>query len=854
MKLSFDWLGDFVDLTGISPEQLAEKLTMGAFEVEEITVFGADLVGPVVVGEIMEIRQHPNADKIRVTKTRVKEGEEPLEIVCGAQNIEVGQIVPVALPGAKVINRKDGSALAIKASAIRGVHSNGMLCSPPEIGLDMGEGTSEGILILNGPNSPLREVPALGEDIPTLLGLKPDYILHVEPRSNRGDALSVQGLAREVAALFNRPLKNPAWSLDELGGAGGAGFKVWLETGKQTSNQDDCPFFTLQTIPNVKIAPAPAFITKRLEAIGLRPVNNVVDITNYVMHELGQPLHAYDKDRIKHGAIGVRRAAEDGSEKITTIDGRERSLTGEMLVIVDAGSLESRGEEATIIGVAGVMGGLDSEVSDNTTSLLLEAACFGQAVVRRASRLLGLSSDASLRFERGVDVASVLNAGKRAAYLISKYCTSAAPQMPALTTAGSADVAEISVELRLPQIKRILGIEVGEDKVKSLLTPLGFTVKNSSDQKLSVTVPSFRQTDVYREIDLIEEVCRLNGYDQIPATMPSATFAREAPSDTLSIVRSTLCAQGLSEAWLSSLVSGTTPGLVPDHQVSVLNPLSKDHEALRQSLAPGLLTAAAYNHDHGAKQVWLFEHGRAYLQDKNSATGTGVNENNRVAGIVLGEKIKGEVVDYYFAKGLVENVFECLGIESRKYQFISPDQTLMAAHLPWLHPYRSALVALNRPAKKSNEAAKSVWDSNIVLGYVGQIHPKYQDEVGLRQDAFIFELDLQKLSAERKPRKFSEISTAPSIVRDLTADFATANKPVTHQEILTVIGKKAGANIRQIELVSLFESDKEVGKRSLSYRLTFQHASETLTGEEIDKVMAAVRESLTSDLGAAFRL
>ena len=453
MKLSFDWLGDFVDLSGISPHELAEKLTMGAFEVEEVTVFGADLVGPIVVGEIVEIHPHPNADKIRLTKTRIKEGDEPLEIVCGAQNIEVGQRVPVALPGAKVVNRKDGSALLIKASAIRGVHSNGMLCSPPELGMDLGEGAGEGILILNGNG----KKPELGQDIQQLLGLTPDYILHVEPRSNRGDALSVQGLAREVAALFNRPLKTPVWSLDELTTAPTAtgSFTIWRQEDKQTSNQADCPYFSLHEIGNVKIGPAPAFVSRRLEAIGMRSINNVVDITNYVMHELGQPLHAYDKAKLNHTAIGVRRAREDGSEKITTLDGRERILTGEMLVIVDAPGIDSVAPQAEIIGVAGIMGGQNSEVSDSTTTLLLEAACFGQAVVRRGSRLLGLSSDASLRFERGVDVASVLNAGQRAAYLIGKYCTTSGAQAVTLSTSGSNQVAPNKITLRLPQIKRM---------------------------------------------------------------------------------------------------------------------------------------------------------------------------------------------------------------------------------------------------------------------------------------------------------------------------------------------------------------------------------------------------------------
>ncbi len=915
MKLSFDWLCDFVDLSGITAAEVAERLTMGAFEVEEVTLHGPDLVGPIVVGEILEIHPHPNADKIRLTKTRIKDGEAPLEIVCGAQNIKVGQRIPVALAGAKVINRKDGTALLIKASAIRGVQSNGMLCSPPELGINLGEAAGEGILILNSNG----ENPPLGQDIKELLDIKTDYILHVEPRSNRGDALSVQGLAREVAALFNRPLKAPTWSQDELStpASAGAASAIWIENqfpGSGTENDKsggtsgcagkgeisaDCPFFSLQQIEKIKIGPAPAFIVRRLEAIGLRSVNNVVDITNYVMQELGQPLHAYDKASLRHKAMGVRRAR--AGEKLVTLDGRERALTEEMLVIVDGDSADSPvPDQAQIVGVAGIMGSKDSEVSDATTTLLLEAACFGQAVVRRGSRLLGLSSDASLRFERRVDVASVLAASKRAAYLIGKYCSQSGSQASVLATSGNDNVAAVKVGLRTSQITRILGLGIPDEKIKSLLTPLGFSVEGGGEN-LVVTVPSFRQADVQREIDLIEEVCRLNGYDKIESVMPSSTMALEAPDDTLNLVRSNLAAQGLSEAWLSSLVPEASHGMSAEHLVSVLNPLSKDHQALRQSLVPGLLTATAYNQDRGAKSVWLFETGRVYLRqghhdgtngnsknrngdkdlsqgDKNLSQGdggrgestkgaTGVKESLRLAGIICGEKYKAIAqsgsqkqniaVDYYSAKGLIENIFASLGINPDRYQFFPLSQGDAAA-LPWLHPYRTALITLNRPPRQAPKGAggeaQLLFENPLAFGYVGQVHPKMRDQLGLRQEAFVFELDLARIKAERRAKKFADIALSPFVVRDLTADFEAGQKSVSHQEVANLIAKKAGAYINQIELVSIFQTDKDAGKFSLSYRLTFQHPTETLTSEEIDKAINAVRENLTKDLGASFRL
>ncbi len=859
MKLSFDWLSEFVDLSGLTAHQVAEKLTMGAFEVEEVTLVGPDLTGPIVVGEILEITQHPNADKIRLTKTRIKAGAEPLDIVCGAGNIEVGQLIPVALPGAKVINRHDGSPLLIKASAIRGVQSNGMLCSPPELGIT-DSATKDGILILNeNKNEP---APQLGTDILQLLPIQRDFILHVEPRSNRGDALSVMGLAREVAALFGRPLKPSTWSMNEL--------KYAATTSKfnraviETPDNGDCPFITLRVIEGIKIGPSHPLIASRLTAIGMRTVNNVVDITNYVMHELGQPLHAYDVKRISNDALTVRRAR--AGESITTIDAKERKLTEEMLVIADGD---------TVVGVAGVMGGKDSEIDDHSTALIIEAACFAPAVVRRASRSLGLSSDASLRFERGIDPASVRHAAERAAYLIAKYCgeksepgVDANIKIGPLLQAGSDHVSTAKVPLRSSQIKRLLGLEVSAERVSELLTPLGFSVSGTGEQ-IEVMVPSFRINDVKREIDLIEEVCRLNGYDQIVACMPAATMAVSLPDDTLQLARNCLTGQGLSEAWLSSLVPIDQEGACMDLAVQVLNPLSKDHQLMRQSLIPGLVNACSYNQDHGRKDVWLFEHGRVYFKDlENIADNqgksgkeikTGVKENNHLAGLVCGQSFKafnkkGLEVDFYSVKGIVENLLSVLNIDARKlaWHTLSNESDLY----PWLHPYRSAVLTLNRPAKpkKDSEKSSSIFESNITLGYVGQLHPRFADSKDVREQAFIFELDLDRLKKERKPKKFAGIATGPEIVRDITADFDVTDKEVLYEQLSKLIWKAGGVNLQTVELVSIYKASPESKQSAITCRLTFQHATEPIANEEIDKVLTGIRETLSRDLAASFRL
>lgn len=845
MRLSFDWLSEYVDLTGITPEQVAEKLTMGAFEVEEIRKVGPDIEGPVVLGEIMEILPHPNADKIRLTKTRIAPGEDPLEIVCGATNIEVGQRIPVALPGAKVINRKDGTSLDIKASAIRGVQSNGMLCSPPELGIvTPGTETPEasGILILDESHG------ELGTDIKKLFHLYPDHVLIVEPRSNRGDALSVIGLAREVAALLNRPLKQPEWKLD-VTADDSLNFDVSVES------TDDCPFFTVRRLTGLKVGPSPTIIARRLEAVGVRSINNIVDVTNYVMHEYGQPLHAYDMSKLEKPEIRVRRA--NANEKMVTLDGKERIMSDEVLVITNAGKP---------VGVAGVMGGENSEISDTTTDVALESATFNQARVRRGGRLLGLASESSLRFERGVDVGSTASASDRATYLFLKYCSDGkTTRVGKLEKAGSDSTKQVVVELRLSQLKRYLDAEFNVAQVTEYLTPLGFTVDSKDDQTVSVKVPSFRQSDVTREIDLVEEVCRIWGYDNLPVRMPRGMVAADPPEDTVNRARLALVAAGLSEAWLSSLTAADTNALasytMQNEQtiVKVLNPLSEDHQVLRQSLLPGLIRCAAYNQDHGRKDVWIFEIGRVYTrlaEAEEDIFKTGVKEEVRVAGVLMGDRKKagwkgtefGDA-DFYTAKAVVENLLEALGVDVKRTRFFAPKSTTI------LHPSRTAQIEFDRGAARKDKDNNGKNDQQghrahtDHLGYVGQVHPGFADAIGLKQAAFVFELTIDELRRLRKANSFQEIPTSPETWRDLTVDI---DDRVDHAAIVSCISASAGAILKQVDLVSIYQPSE--GKRSLSYRLSFQDMQRTLTNEEVETSLQRVRDSLVNRLGGSFRL
>lgn len=850
MKLSFNWLSEFVDLSGVSVEELKNKLTMGAFEVEEVTKVGSSLSpkvhGPLVVGEILEIYPHPNADKIRLTKVRVKNGEEPLEIVCGAGNIEVGQRIPVALPGAQVLNRQTGEPYTIELRPVRGVVSNGMLCSPSEIGVST---DGDGILILqHNQENPIE----IGADAEQLFNQDQDWVLHVEPRSNRGDALSVVGLAREVAAILKRPLIKKDVQLPNVS-------QTEKKIVCKIEDESDCAFFTMRVISGLKVGPSPAAIVKRLEAIGVRSVNNIVDVTNYVMHEMGQPLHAYDFAQLSQDALIVRRAAD--GEKLVCIDGKERTLTPEVMVIADP---------RKAVGVAGVMGGKESEVTDDTTVVALEAASFSPHRVRRGSRLLGLSSDSSLRFERGVDAASVKQASDRAVQLLLQHCTApgASAAIGELTSAGSDSVGKAHVEVRLPQIKRLLDVEMDAKQVEELLTPLGFTVAidevKSSQNKVVIEVPSFRQRDVSREIDIIEEVCRLWGYDNLPPTMPKSTIPAVSGDDTLKRVRQALIAQGLSEAWISSLTSESDLiGEQESRAVRVLNPLSADHQVLRQSLIPGLVKAAVYNQDRGRKDVWLFEVGRAYIRNGKSPTesDTGVDEHTRVAGFITGARCGGvpgatsqsnggssqrlhQQLDFYTAKGIVENLMRTIKVPLNRLRFFSSNQ------LPgFLHPYRSCHVAL--AGKEEGKKGKKESDQQselVILGFLGEIHPRYAADNGLRQNSYVFELDVEGLKSHRAVLQFQEIASTPSVVRDLTVDI---DVKVDHAAINSCIVSSAGKVLMELELVSIFQLSDD--QKSLSYRLTFQSPTETLTSADVDKTIERVRNSLIRQVNAKFR-
>jgi len=826
MKLSYAWLNQFVDLKDISPENLKHELTMKAFEVEEIETIG--LTGPVVVGEILEINKHPDADKIRVTKIRLEENGTPTQIVCGAQNIEVGQLIPVCLPGAVVINRKTGEDLPIKQSEIRGVQSNGMLASASELGIDTSDVDGIHILKKPGETTDLK----LGQDALQLLNLASDQVFHVGTRSNRGDALCVKGMAREVCALTNRKMVESKTKNENVA-------KVFAS--KENSNLDfsvtiesdaseDCQFFSIIVIKDLKVAPSPLWLANRLIAMGLRPVNNIVDITNYVMLELGQPLHAYDLDKLPAKSIVVRKAR--AGEKMLCIDGKERQATNEVLAIT-SGDVP--------VGYAGIMGGKESEISDDTKNIALEAAWFKPARVRRGSRLLGLSSDSSLRFERGVDLLSVKSALERACDLIVEVCGTekTAQQLQSPVTAGSdSSTNRNTITVRMSRVKKLLDINLDASRAAELLSPLGFELSVKDAQTLEVISPSYREKDVQREIDVIEEIARLYGYDNIPVASPTSTASPTPRDFLLQNLKNKLMGQGFSEVWASSLRGEKDFAGYTDEEmksvVRVLNPLSADHQAMRQSLLPGLLEVVNFNQSRGERNVWLFEQGRGYRvvdgKPQEYTLLSGIMTGNLLRQVSHGGIENDTKIDFFQLKGVIENVLESARISLDKIMYLPLGADDF--YKDYFHPHISSRLS---------------FVTKQIMAIAGEIHPRTKAQFDLKDKAYAFEIFIDVVKSAPEKMNFQEPFLNPSITRDLTVDVENALEQDKVYKCMMQTGKREGMSC---ELVSTYQLSD--GQKSLTYRLTFRH-KDSLSGSQVDAIVQNVREALSKRVNARFR-
>jgi phenylalanyl-tRNA synthetase beta chain len=776
MKFSVNWLREFVDLPK-NPEEIAELLTRAGVETENIETRGAK-IDKVIVSQITASSRHPNADRLTVCEVDDGSGTKR-QIVCGATNYKAGDKIPLALPGAKLAN-----GIEIRKTNLRGVESEGMLCSPIELGL--GEDAS-GLLILSAEakiGAPLSDL------------FPSDTILDVEITPNRGDLLSHFGLAREIAALTGKKLKStPREAKIDI-----------KKSGVTISATRECPFFSARKIDNVKVGPSPQWLRGKIESVGIRTINNIVDISNFVMLELGQPTHAFDADKLK-GAINVRLASD--GERFLALDGKTYSLTRDNCVVAD---------QERAVGIGGVMGGEETGVTDSTKNILLEAAYFLPASIRRTARNLNLPSDASYRFERGVDPEMVLCASQRATELIREI----AGGTPAneIDVAGKLPTNPADVSLSYEKCDRVVGISIKPRTVDEILERFGLE-QTKSERKGSSKwkIPSYRR-DLQRDVDLIEEVVRAYGADKIPGTDRSrftpASLADHA-HDSESAWRQRLAAVGLDEVRTSKLLPRERFAF-SESAIELQNPLSEDHVALRPSILVGLLGVLDRNIRGGAERVAIFEIGRTFIPPSG--------KEERHLGILLWGKVasapnwqspNSRGLDLFDLKGALECVVPNLSFRQGKF----PDLALPV----------------------------DVFSGDRMIGFGGQLSAVKSNAPG---PVFVAEVHADLLlMRDELATKFREIEKFPAVTRDIAM---IVPEETSHQKILRAIQEPREPLLESVELFDLFIGG-EIGaaRKSLAYRLTYRDRSRTLTSEEVNAAHAKIRERLRRDLGAELR-
>jgi len=817
MQVSLKWLNELVDLSGIEVAQIAHELTMSGLEVEDVEEVKAKFTN-IITAKIEKIDNHPNSDRLHLVT--VNTGNATKTVVCGAQNIEVGQVIPYASVGSKVLDRKTGEQFELTPAVIRGVESQGMLCSDDELGVnDRNYQEEDGILILN------RLFPnvGLGLNVEDVLGFEKDYILHTAPTANRGDEMSVIGIARELSALFDRPMKFEYASR----ACEKADFEVEIK------DNSVCKYYSIGVLKGITIKPSPDWMQKRLTSSGIRAINNVVDITNYVLLEYGTPLHAFDYDKL-NGYLCVRRAVE--GEKIITLDEVERELTNDSVLIAS--------KEAPVC-LGGVFGGNNSEVDENTKNIALEGAYFYPATTRKSARSVGYRSDASARFERGVDIEAVKPGLLRAVELLEKYADA---KFEGIVETGINKLDPIDITLRHAQIKRVLGCEIEQEKYLTILENLGFEILGKNDMACKVRVPSFRADDVTRECDLIEEISRINGYDKITPTLPTKGEPAEISlaERVVKRIHELMLACGLNEMQTSSLIGEPllkqfNMNYDKENAVFVENPASEEFAMLRQTMAASLLNCMKYNYDNGQKDFWGYEIGRTYVKvaqaDEKSS---GVKETQTLAGVITGNIQKslwqctGEV-DFYTVKGIVDKVLDEFGLTRRIKFALLADSPLANSHKS-LHPYKTAVLTM---LGKQPE----------IIGYYGEIHPELKGKLKLNQSAFLFKLDLDMLvnAVNESTVRYKKLPQFPEIQRDLAV---IVPKTTTWDDLEKIIKKGVDNKLfTGCEVFDIYEGEHvSEGFKSVAFRIKMQDTNATMTDETIETQMANVRAVLKKSL------
>lgn len=811
MKISLNWLNKYLTIDE-SPESLAERLTLAGLEVESIEKLAARFNG-FLLGKVISADKHPNAD--RLTVCRVDCGTEERQIVCGAPNVAAGQTVIVGLPGAVVPHDQhspEGIPFVLREVKIRNVESFGMICSAFELGLGDDKG---GIMIL-----PDRY--QAGTPLADYLRMN-DTVFEIGVTPNRPDALSHIGVARDVAALYGKRLRNRPAAVRETGAPIGSYLKVRVD------DPEGCPRYSARLIRNVRVGPSPEWLADALLHVGIRPVNNIVDVTNYILMDTGHPLHAFDYRMLKGSEIVVRRAVP--GEKFITLDHRERTLGGGMVMICD-------GEKP--VAIAGVMGGLDSEISDQTTDVVLEGAYFNPPFIRRTSKAFGLSTDASQRFERGADPGATLSALDAAASLIQSVAGGEIAR-------GTIDVYPKKIKpkkvtARLQKINDILGTTFSDKQVFRVFVNLGFqpvpmTTSSRIGRSFRCTIPTYRP-DILEEIDLIEEVARISGYDRVPQKEISAIRLHETvpPVDLRTEVSPLLIGRGFMEIVTNSMQDIAVSALGGREFVKIANPITKEMSSMRQSLIPGLLEVVRHNIFHGAGDLRLFEFGKVY----GVAEGAGENavrsnyrEESRLITVVTGMADpvawdrKQRKSDIFDLRGELETVFAKISLDNSKFI-----------------PY-SSTDALTQTGMR-------VEIHGTYIGLLGSVHKKILAQYGIEQEVYVAELSMDAMSRSRRGReKFRPLAKFPVVVRDVAF---IMDRQIEHQAVVEEIFRSGAAYLRSVDLFDVFQGEQiGEGKKSYAYKLEFSADDHTLTQEEIERQMNSIIRRCTETLHLSVR-
>ena len=797
MRVPYTWLKDFIDLE-MPASELAELLTNSGIEVDEITSLAPAFSG-VVVAEVLSVDKHPEAERLFVV--RVHDGKEERTVVAGINNMAPGDKVPLALPGAHL-----PGGVKIRCSKLRGIESDGMLCSAEELGLPLNPGI-EGILVLDAET-------VRGEPLAEALNLN-DPVLVLDLTPNRADCLGLVGVAREMSALTGIPVQMPDNTLQ----VSAPELPVPVI---RIEDKELCSRYAGLVIKNATVGPSPLWMQIRLLQAGIRPISNIVDVTNYVMWEWGQPLHAFDYRTLRGHIIVVRRAV--AGEKLTTLDGTERLLTPEMIVIADA-------EKA--VGLAGVMGGLTTEVTAETDTVFLESAHFNPVSIRRTGRALGLYSEAQQRFAKGVDVNGCAEAIRRAARLIE------------FLGAGSVDgdvidryVAPVSprkITLRPERARQLLGLEISRLEMTNIFRRLGFTVEEGT--QLHVAVPTLR-SDLQEEVDLIEEIARIYGYDKIGTTLPGGRLTqgrRTKKQRALRKTRELLVACGLSEAICYSFTSPRHFDrlFVPQESelrraLSLANPLSEEQSVMRTMLLPGLLETVVYNRNRNQENIRLFEIGKVFLAENG-----GLPQERTSLGLILAGATpvfwqqKPQPVDFFELKGIVETLLLRLGID---------DVHFVETELPWCQPGQTAAVFIREEQ----------------AGWLGKIHPAVMDQYELEKPVFAAELDLGRLLAEvHLVAAYRALPRYPAVLRDIAV---IVPESVPADEVIRTIRDAGGSLVEEVTLFDQYRGPQvPAGKRSLAFAITYRDPNRTLSDATVNTVHGRLEKELAARFGAELR-